>query len=131
MLRMGRIDTASLAYEQSVLKTNPAAAPEHSNIRDSITNWCVALVRRPDSAGLPSGSEALACVSGTGQNFRIKLSSSKHVCLDGSRDWKTDLHTTATPSLRRATASWDQSGNGVIFRIRTKGAPCLQLDGTN
>jgi hypothetical protein len=29
---MGRIDTASLAYEQSVLKTNPASAREHSNL---------------------------------------------------------------------------------------------------
>jgi hypothetical protein len=40
--RMGRIDAASLAYERSVLATNPAAAREHSSICDSITNWCLA-----------------------------------------------------------------------------------------
>jgi hypothetical protein len=64
---------------------------------ESWLRWCVALVRRPDSAGLPPASEALACVSGTGQKFRIELSSSKRVCLDGSQDWKTDFHTSRLP----------------------------------
>jgi hypothetical protein len=42
-----------LAYERSVLATNPAAAREHSNRCDSITNWRLALVRRQDPARLP------------------------------------------------------------------------------
>jgi hypothetical protein len=47
MLGMGLIETTSLAYERSVLATNATAAREHSNICDSITNWCLALVHRP------------------------------------------------------------------------------------
>ena len=66
---MGRIDAASLAYGRSVLSTNPAAAREHSNICDSITNWCVALVCRPDPAGLPPASAALGGAGATGWRF--------------------------------------------------------------
>jgi hypothetical protein len=70
MLGMGRIDAASLAYERSVLATNPAAAREHSNICDSITNWCLALVCRQDPARLPAASTALASAGETRQCFR-------------------------------------------------------------
>ena len=88
---MGRIDAASLAYEQSVLKTNPAAAREHSNIRDSITNRCVALVCWSNPAGLPTAPTALAGASGVGQNFRIELTFLKPISLDGSRSLKTNV----------------------------------------
>ena len=67
MLRMGRIDTTRLAHEQSVLSTDPAAASENSNICDSITNWCLALVRRPDSAGLLPSPTALGGARKTGE----------------------------------------------------------------
>jgi hypothetical protein len=50
---MGRIEATSVAHERSVLATNPAATCEHSNICDSVTNWGLALVRRPDAARLP------------------------------------------------------------------------------
>jgi hypothetical protein len=84
---MGRIDTASLAYEQSVLKTSPAVARVHSNIHDSITNWCVALVCWPNPAGLPAAPKALAGARGAGHNFRIELTLAHWGCfapLDGS-----------------------------------------------
>ncbi len=42
---MGRIKAASLAYERSVLGTNPGATCEHSNRCDSITTWRFVLVR--------------------------------------------------------------------------------------
>jgi hypothetical protein len=75
MLRMGCIDTASLAYEQSVLSTVPASAREHSNLRDSITNWCVALVCRPNPAGLPPAPKALADARPNGwPGFQARLS---------------------------------------------------------
>jgi hypothetical protein len=57
---MGRIEATSLAHERSLLATNPAATCEHSNRCDSVTNWCLALVCRPDSARLPPSSTALA-----------------------------------------------------------------------
>jgi hypothetical protein len=69
MLGMGRIDAAGLAYEQSVLSTNSAAACEPSNVGDSITNRCVALVRRPDPAGLSPAPKTLAGAGGTGWCF--------------------------------------------------------------
>jgi len=53
---MERLKAASFAYEHSVLSTNPTAARKHSNIRDSITNRCVALVCRSNPAGPPSAS---------------------------------------------------------------------------
>ena len=57
---MGRIDTASLAYEQSVLSTNPASAIANVEPQLSIADWGVTLVCRPHSAGLPSAPKALA-----------------------------------------------------------------------
>ena len=63
---MERLKAASLAYEQSVLSTNPAAACKHSNIRDSITNRCVALVCRLNPAGLRTAPTALADASPNG-----------------------------------------------------------------
>jgi hypothetical protein len=59
---MGCLEATSLAYERGVLTTNPAAAREHSNICDSITNWCLSLVCRPDSARLHPSSTALVGV---------------------------------------------------------------------
>ena len=66
---MGRIDATSLAYERSVLATNPTAAREHSHICDSITNWCFALVCRSNPARLLPTSEALAVAGGTRWDF--------------------------------------------------------------
>jgi hypothetical protein len=43
---MGHIETTSLAYQRSVLATNAATARGHSNMCDSITNWCLAVVRK-------------------------------------------------------------------------------------
>ena len=68
---MGRIDTASLAYEQGVLSTNPASSREHSNLRDSITNWCVALVCGQNPGRLSTAPTTLAGVGTAGWNFRI------------------------------------------------------------
>jgi hypothetical protein len=38
MFGMGRIDATGLAYERSVLATNPTTPREHSNICDPIAN---------------------------------------------------------------------------------------------
>ena len=70
MLGIGRIDAASLAYERSVLATNPAATGERFNIRHSITDRSIPLVRGQDPARLPPASEALGGLSATGQCFR-------------------------------------------------------------
>jgi hypothetical protein len=65
---MGRGDATSLAYERSVLASNPAAARGRFNIRHSIADWSFPLVRGQDSAGLPPASEALACVGAVGRH---------------------------------------------------------------
>ena len=57
---------------------------KHSNIHDSITNRCVALVCWSNPAGLPTAPTALAGASGVGHNFRIELTFLKPVSLDGS-----------------------------------------------
>jgi hypothetical protein len=111
---MGRLNAASLAHEQSVLSTGPAAAREHSNIHDSLTNRCVTLVCWSNPAGLPTAPTALAGASGVGQNFRKELTFLERVSLDGSPSLKTNV-----PRLRpvnecnrdlssteRLTASW-------------------------
>jgi hypothetical protein len=66
---MGRVEATGMAYERSILAANPADSREHSNICDSITNWCVALVCRPDPAGLPAASAALGRAGATGWRF--------------------------------------------------------------
>ncbi len=65
ILRVGRIKPTSLAHERSVRSANPASTSERTNIRDSITNWCFALVPRTDPARLPPSSTALAGAGGT------------------------------------------------------------------
>src|ERR1700693_201192 len=65
MLGMGRIEAATLAYERSILATDSAASRQHFNVCDSITNWCLTLVRGQDPARLPPASEALAGTYGT------------------------------------------------------------------
>src|ERR1035441_170108 len=57
---MGCIDATSLAYQRSVLATNPAAARGRFSIRHSVRDRSFTLVRGPDSRGLPPSSEALA-----------------------------------------------------------------------
>ena len=79
MLRMGRVDAAILAYKRSVRQKNPAFACEHSNFCDSITDWCIALVRRPAPAGLPPAPKALEGVGGACRNFRIRGTSNLYV----------------------------------------------------
>ena len=74
MLGMGRIEATSLAYERSVLATNPGAARGHSNVCYSITNWSFPLVRGSDSRRLPPASEALASTSKTCWRFTSCLS---------------------------------------------------------
>jgi len=49
---MGRIEATNMAYQRSVRATNPAAARGNSHICYSLTNWCLALVCRPDPARL-------------------------------------------------------------------------------
>src|ERR1019366_156815 len=68
---MGRIDAASLAYERSVLATNPAAARAHSNIYHRQADRSIPLVRRPDSRRLLPTSTALADAGGTGRLPRL------------------------------------------------------------
>ena len=58
-----------LAYQRSVLATNPAASREHSHISNSITNWCLALVCRPNPGRLSPTSEALASIGRIGGCF--------------------------------------------------------------
>jgi hypothetical protein len=70
-LLVGCIDATNLAYERSVLASNPAAAREHSNICDSITTWCLPLVCGQDPARLPPASEALGGVGGIGGNILV------------------------------------------------------------
>jgi hypothetical protein len=62
---MGRIEATGLAYWRSVRGTNPAVAEEDFHIHDSLTNWRLALVCRPDPARLSPASEALAGAGGT------------------------------------------------------------------
>jgi len=67
---MGRIQPTSLAHRRHVFAKDPTAARGRFNIGDSITNWCLALVRGQDPARLPPASEALAGVGGACQRFR-------------------------------------------------------------
>jgi hypothetical protein len=71
---MGDIEATSLAYERSVLATNPAVARGRFNVRHSITNWRLALVRSQDPARLPPASEALASPSKLGSSLEKYVS---------------------------------------------------------
>jgi hypothetical protein len=66
---MGRIEATSLADQRNIFAENPTAARGHFNIRHSITDWCLALVRSQDSARLPPASEALVSLGKTGWHF--------------------------------------------------------------
>ena len=118
---MGRLKAACLAYEHSVLSTNPAAARKHSNIRDSITNWCVALVCRSNPAGLPTAPTALAGASGVGQNFRIEPTFLKPVSLarpDVGLLGATDSRNCSRASSDSSHASKDSRQSGSMRRKR-------------
>ena len=62
----GRIEATILAYERSVVATDSAAAREHSNICDSITNRHLSLACGPNPPRLPPASEALAVAGEAG-----------------------------------------------------------------
>ena len=55
-----------VADERSILATHAAASREGSHLCYSITNRCLALVRRQDPARLPPSSETLACAGEIG-----------------------------------------------------------------
>jgi hypothetical protein len=67
MFGMGRIEAATLAYERSVLATNPAVARRCVNFGHSVTDWNIPLVCEPDTPGYrphPRHWEALAELAG-------------------------------------------------------------------
>jgi hypothetical protein len=66
MFGMGRINTTSMAHRRVILAEDPADARKCLDIRHSIKDWSVPLVRKPNSARLPTASEALAGASGIG-----------------------------------------------------------------
>jgi hypothetical protein len=61
---MEHVETTGVAYERSILATDPATSREYPHICNSITNWCLAMVCRPNPRRLSPPSEALA---GAGQ----------------------------------------------------------------
>ncbi len=61
-----------MAHRSGVFGGNSTPARAHVNLSYRIADWSFPLVRKPDSAGLPSTSTALAILGGTGESDKIR-----------------------------------------------------------
>ena len=62
-------EPTSLAHERTLFTENPAVARERSNLGYPVTDRCLAMVRKPDSARISPAPEALGDAGAIGGSF--------------------------------------------------------------